>query len=125
MYTLPHIILGIVYVVLGTLAGFFVLRTLNVLYKSPEMLRSQRAIWLPMLVGMLFFALGGFVHLAEHTFWETPETNLLHEVIVVTGLLITTIGVLRYTFLQLEYFRLKAKTIKKIQLQESLEQILS
>lgn len=125
MYILLHIALGILYVVLGMFTGSFALKTLIALYKSPEMLKSQRAIWLPILVGMLFFAIGGVAHLAEHTFWTTPEANLSHEITVVTGLLITTIGVLRYSFLQLEYYRLKARTIKKMQFQESIEQISS
>jgi len=122
MYTLPHLVLGVFYVFLGALGGYFALKTLMALYKSPEMLRSQRGIWLPILIGMVFFTMGGVIHLAEHTFWMAPEANLFHEVVVVTGFSIITVGVLRYSSLQLEYHRLRSETIGKVQLQEPMQQ---
>jgi len=71
---------------------------------------------------MVFFTMGGVIHLAEHTFWMAPEADLFHEVVVVTGFSIITVGVLRYSSLQLEYHRLRSETIGKVQLQEPMQQ---
>jgi len=121
MYTLPHLVLGVFYLFLGALGGSFALKTLMALHKSPEMWRSQRGIWLPILIGMVFFAIGGVIHFGEHSFWMAPEADLLHEIVIVMGFSLFTVGVLRYSYLQLEYYRLKCEAIGKIQLPEPIQ----
>jgi len=117
MYELYHQILGVIYVFLGTLGGFFALRTLIMLYKSSEMLKTQKGIWLPILISMLFFTIGGVLHIAEHSFYPSPETDLLHEVVIVTGLFIFTVSVLKYSQLQRNYYRFKQKVSARVQLE--------
>ena len=121
LYDLPHIVVGIVYLLFGALGGFYALRTLIMLYKSPEMLRTQQRIWLPILVGIVFFTVGGFLHIAEHSSYGSPEIELLHEIFVVMGLAAFVIGVLRYSQLQMNYYSLKREGLKRVQFEEPLQ----
>lgn len=112
MLDIPHIAIGIVYLISGTIGGIYALRTLKTLHNSPE-LKTQRGIWLPILVGTMFFAFGGVLHIAEHAILEGYEIGLLHEIFVVTGLSSFVVGVLRYSKTQLEYVYLKTKVLEE------------
>ena len=110
MVDISHIPTGVVYLFFGTMGGIYALRTLNTLRKSPE-LKTQVGIWLPILVGTMFFAAGGFVHIFEHTLFEGFEVELLNEALIVIGLSSIVIGVMRYSKLQIEYVHLKTKVL--------------
>lgn len=116
MLDLPHIAIGIVYLFFGTIGGIYALRTLNMLRSSPE-LRVQRGIWLPILMGTIFFAVAGFLHIAEHTFYEGYEIELLHEVFVVTGVSSFVVGVFQYSKMQISYVHLKTKVLEEAQVE--------
>ena len=115
MVDIPHIATGVVYLFFGSLGGIFALRTLNTLHKSPE-LKTQLGIWLPILVGTIFFAGGGFFHISEH-FFEGFEVELLHEIFLVIGLSSFVVGVVRYSKVQMEYVHLKTKILEEAQVE--------
>ena len=121
MYELLHIVGGVVYLVFGGLGSFYSLKTLAVLYRSPELLKTQRRLWLPILIGTLFFAIGGILHLADHTLYPDPLTDLLHEIAIIIGVSFFTVGVLRYSQLQRGYYTLKHEGLKQIRLEEQLQ----
>lgn len=114
-YQLLHLVAGVVYIFFGVLGGFYALRALIVLYKSPEMLKTQRKIWLPVLIGATFFTIGGILHLAEHSFYPSPEIDLLHEIVVIIGLSFFVAGILQYSQLQINYYKLKREGLRRIQ----------
>ena len=121
MYELLHIVGGVVYLVFGGLGSFYSLKTLAVLYRSPELLKTQRRLWLPILIGTLFFAISGILHLADHTLYPDPLTDLLHEIAIIIGVSFFTVGVLRYSQLQRGYYTLKHEGLKQIRLEEQLQ----
>jgi spore maturation protein SpmA len=85
------------------------------------MLKTQRTIWLPILVGVVFFTVGGFLHIVEHSFYESAEIALLHEISVVAGLSAFVIGVLHYSQMQTDYHKLKSKVLARVQFEETLQ----
>jgi len=114
LYELWHLIVGVVYIFFGVLGGFYALRALIVLYKSPEMLKTQRNLWLPILIGAMLFTTGGILHLAEHSFYPSPEIDLLHEIVVVMGVSFFIVSVMRYSQSQIDYYKLKREGLKRI-----------
>jgi heme/copper-type cytochrome/quinol oxidase subunit 3 len=110
-----HLAAGVVYIFFGLLGGFYALKTLIILYKSPEMLKTQRKIWLPILIGALFFTIGGILHLAEHSFYQSPEVDLLHEIVIIMGLSFFIASILQYSHLQINYYKLKREGLKRVQ----------
>ena len=121
MYEIEHLTLGVIYLLFGTLGGFYSLKTLNWLRKSPEMLKTQRGIWLPILIGTIFFSIGGLLHIAEHSFLESAEIGLLHEIFIVAGLSAFVMGVLRYSQMQGDYYAMKNEGLKIVQSEEMLQ----
>jgi hypothetical protein len=78
------------------------------------MLKTQYRLWLPILVGTTLFTIGGLLHIAEHTFWQSPEANLTHEIVIVIGFSFFVLSVSRYFRLQEDYYRLKSEALKKL-----------
>jgi len=117
-YEWLHTIVGLINVLFGVLGGFYALKALMTLYRSPEMLRTQRAIWLPILIGGAFFTFSGPLHFAEHgifsRFFSVSDVILLRDVLTLIGFSFIVIGVIRYSRLQLEYYRLKWEALQKI-----------
>ena len=120
MYESVHIIGGVVYLVFGSLGSYYALKTLTILHKSPE-LSAQRGLWLPILISTLFFAVGGVVHLADHTLYPDPLMDVLFEIVIIIGVSVFTLGVLRYSQLQKEYYTLKNAGLKQIRVKEPLQ----
>jgi len=116
-----HIIGGVVYLVLGGLGSFYALKTLTILHKSPELLKTQRVLWLPILISTLFFAVSGILHLADHTLYPDPLTDLLYEIATIIGVSVFTVAVLRYSHMQIEYYSLKQNGLKQIHIEEQLQ----
>jgi uncharacterized membrane protein YccC len=79
------------------------------------MLKTQRKIWLPILIGATFFTTGGILHLAEHSFYPGPLIDLLYDTVIAAGVLFYVLGILQYAMLQIEYYTLKQKALKRIQ----------
>ena len=121
MYESVHIIGGVVYLVFGGLGSYYVLKTLTILHKSPELSKTQRRLWLPILISTLFFAVGGVVHLADHTLYPDPLMEVLFEIVIITGVSFFTVSVLRYSQLQIEYYTLKNAGLKQIRVEEPLQ----
>ena len=121
MYELLHIIGGVVYLVFGGLGSYYVLKTLTILHKSPELSKTQRRLWLPILISTLFFAVGGVVHLADHLLYPDPLMDVLFEIVIIIGVSFFTVGVLRYSRLQIEYYTLKNAGLKQIRVEEPLQ----
>ena len=121
LYELVHIVGGVVYLVFGGLGSFYALKTLAILYRSPELLKTQQRLWLPILTGTLFFAVSGILHLADHTLYPDPLTDLLYEIATIIGFSFFTVGVLRYSQLQRGYYTLKHEGLKQIRLEEQLQ----
>ena len=121
MYESLHIIGGVVYLVLGGLGSFYALKTLTILHKSPELLKTQRVLWLPILISTLFFAVSGILHLADHTLYPDPLTDLLYEIATIIGVSVFTVAVLRYSHMQIEYYSLKQNGLKQIHIEEQLQ----
>lgn len=121
LYELVHIVGGVVYLVFGGLGSFYALKTLAILYRSPELLKTQQRLWLPILIGTLFFAVSGILHLADHTLYPDPLTDLLYEIATIIGVSVFTVGVLRYSRLQREYYTLKQDGLKQIHIEEQLQ----
>ena len=120
LYESIHVFSGIVYVIFGGLGSFYALKTLAVLYKSPELWKSQARIWFPILIGTFFFAVGGVSHLAEH-FFEDPITDLVYDIATIIGVSFFTIGILRYAQLQRGYYALKNQGLMQIHAEEPLQ----
>ena len=113
MYELVHIVAGLIDLSFGVFLSYHALRALMVLHENPEVLKTQRKIWLPILVGMIFVAISGLFHLVDHTFYSDPLTELLHEVALVAGLPFLAVAVFRYSQMQTEYNRMKREAVKK------------
>lgn len=113
-YELVHLAVAILFIVFGSVGGFYALRTLSVLYKSPE-IKSQRKIWLPMLTATVFFSVGGFFHFADHTFYPAPEADLLYDIFIIIGFVLGITGLLQYAKLQIAYNKLKNAGLKNTQ----------
>jgi len=99
---------------IGVLGGIYALRTLKLLYRNPEMLKSQRIIWVPILIAGGFFTLSGALHLVEHFFSLIPELNLLSEFFLLLGLSLLALSIFRYWRLQKEYDETKQEGLRKI-----------
>lgn len=113
MYELVHIVAGIIDMLIGVFMSYHALRALMVLHENPEVLKTQRKIWLPILIGTMFFAVSGLFHLVDHTFYSDPLTELLHEIALVAGLPFLAVAVFRYSRMQTEYNRMKREAVKK------------
>jgi heme/copper-type cytochrome/quinol oxidase subunit 3 len=113
VYELAHIAAGLIDLSFGVFLSYYALRALVALHESPEMLKTQRKIWLPILIGMIFLAISGLFHLVDHTFYSNPLTELLHEVALVAGLPFLAVAVFRYSRMQTEYNRMKREAVKK------------
>ena len=113
MYELVHIVAGLIDLSFGVFLSYHALRALMVLHENPEVLKTQRKIWLPILVGMIFVAISGLFHLVDHTFYSDPLTELLHEVALVAGLPFLAVAVFRYSRMQTEFNRMKREAVKK------------
>jgi len=109
-----HLVLGVINVFFGVLGGFYALRALVVLYRNPEMLKTQRIIWLPILIGGAFFTGSGLLYFAEHVYFSRSEMELLHEIFTAIGFSSFVIGVVKYSRLQIEYYMLKREALRKI-----------
>ena len=121
LYELVHIVGGVVYLVFGSLGSFYALKTLAILYRSPELLKTQQRLWLPILTGTLFFAASGILHLADHTLYPDPLTDVLYEIATTIGVSFFTVGILCYSKLQREYYALKQDGLKQIHIEEPLQ----
>ena len=113
MYELVHIVAGLIDFSFGVFLSYHALRALMVLHENPEVLKTQRKIWLPILIGMIFVAISGLFHLVDHTFYSDPLTELLHEVALVAGLPFLAVAVFRYSRMQTEFNRMKREAVKK------------
>jgi len=113
VYELVHIVAGLIDFSFGVFLSYHALRALMALHESPEVLKTQRKIWLPILIGMILVAISGLFHLVDHTFYSDPLTELLHEVTLVAGLPFLAVAVFRYSRMQTEYNRMKREAVKK------------
>lgn len=104
----------ILYIVFGVSGGFYALRTLKLLYGNPEMLRTQRRIWVPILVAGGFFSVGGILHTAEHFFYS-PDINLVSEFFIIAGLFLFVLSIFRYWSLQKAYDATKHDGLRKVE----------
>jgi hypothetical protein len=109
---------GAVDVVFGVLGGFYVLRALMALHHSPEMWKTQRNIWLPILIGGVFFIVSGLLHFSEHSYFSGFssgfEMDLLRDVFNTVGFSLVTVGVIRDSQLQIKYYKLKREALQRI-----------
>jgi len=121
LYESLHIIGGVIYLVFGSLGSYYALKTLTILHKSPELSKTQRRLWLPILISTLLFAVGGVVHLADHLLYPDPLMDMLFEIVVIMGVSFFTVSVLRYSQLQIEYYTLKNAGLKQIRVEEPLQ----
>jgi hypothetical protein len=121
LYESLHIIGGVVYLVFGGLGSFYALKTLTILHKSPELSKTQRVLWLPILISTLLFAVGGVVHLADHLLYPDPLMDVLFEIVIIIGISVFTVSVIRYSQLQIKYDTLKNAGLKQIRVEEPLQ----
>lgn len=96
MYEEIHIVIGMIHIVSGGLAGYHAIMALKTIRDNPETLQNQKVIWMPILIGAAMFPIGGILHIATHLL-QSPELDLLHEITLVIGILFFTIGVLQYS----------------------------
>jgi len=115
LYEVWHVIVGVIDLSFSVFLSYCALRALMALYRNPEMLSSQRKIWLPILTAAIFLALASLFHLADHTFYPNPAADLLHEIALVIGLPFFVISIFRYSRMQTEYDRLKHEAAKKVE----------
>jgi len=113
VYELVHIAAGLIDLSFGVFLSYYALRALMALHESPEVLKTQRKIWLPILIGMIFLAVSGLFHLVDHTFYESPLTELLHEISLVAALPFLAISIFRYSQMQTGYNRMKREAVRK------------
>jgi len=121
LYESLHIISGVIYLVFGGVGSYCALKTLTILYKSPELSKTQLRLWLPILISTLFFAVGGIVHLADHLLYPDPLMDVLFEIVIIMGVSFFTVSILRYSHMQKEYYTLKNVGLKQIQVEEPLQ----
>ena len=101
------------FLIFGVLGSFYAIRALIVLRKSPEVFRLQRKFWLPILAGTVFFSVGGVLHLVEHFIYPGQEMGLLEDIFISIGVLVSVIGIIRYSQSQIEYYRIKREGLEK------------
>lgn len=99
-----HLSIGVIHVLAGVIGSFIALKTLNTMAKRPEMFEIQRKFWLPILIGALFFSVGGVFHLLEH-FVHGVMMAFLHDLVDVLAVFWITLGIFRYS--QLPIFKIK------------------
>lgn len=113
-----HAVVGVVELFFGVLGGFYALKALMVLHRSPEVLKAQRDIWLPILIGGAFFTVSGPLHFAEHgiysNFFPISDIVLLRDILTLTGFAFVVLGVIRYSQMQIDYYKLKQEGLQKI-----------
>jgi len=114
-YEILHLFETALLTLIGVLGGIYAFRTLKLLYANPEMLKSQRKIWIPILIAGAFFAASGFFHLAEHIFSSISETNLLSEYFLIIGLALLVLSIFRYWRFQKDYNETKHEGLREIQ----------
>jgi len=83
------------------------------LYENHEVLKSQRIIWVPILVAGGFLSASGIFHLSEH-FFSIPELNLVSELALLAGLSFLALSIFRYWRLQKDYNETKQVALRKI-----------
>jgi hypothetical protein len=86
------------------------------------MLRTQQSIWIPVLLGGGVFTISGIFYFTEHSHFTSlnpsPEIDLLRNVTCLAGFLLLNIGIIRYSQLQIEYYKLKRNALRKIPKEE-------
>ena len=113
-YDLLHLIMSAIFSFVAIFGGIYALRTLKMLYGTPEVLKSQRKIWVPILVAGSFFLTSGIFHITEQIFSPIPEMNLVAELSFIAGLSLLALGIFRYWRLQKEYNETKHRALRKI-----------
>jgi hypothetical protein len=107
-FELAHLLAGAVHTFFAFFWGIYAIRSLRLLHGTPEVLKTQRCIWMPILIGGIFFTIGGILHFAEHIalFVYQPFeeiSDLLYDIFIVIGYTLLTVSVFRYWRLQKEY----------------------
>jgi uncharacterized membrane protein len=110
-----HLIVSAIFSFVAIFGGIYVFRTLKMLYSTPEVLESQRPIWVPILVGGGFFTVSGIFHLIEHFIPSGPELDLVSEFFLLVGLSLLALSIFRYWRLQREYNEIKHGALRKVQ----------
>lgn len=113
-----HFAVGFSNVALGVLATWYVFRAFQVLFKNPEMLSSQRRLWVPILVGGCFFVVSGVFHFVGHSVlagsFSNLETCLLGEFFAAIGLSFLPVSLMRYAELQTRYHKIRREAVQRI-----------
>lgn len=113
-YELLHLLVTALFTSFAVFGGIYAIRTLMLLSGSPEMFKTQRKIWLPILIGSGFFILAGVFHFSEDVFQRSLEMPLLHHVFEVMGYSFIAFGIYRYWRLQKTYHQIKQEALRKI-----------
>ena len=121
MLEVLHVIDGLIHAVAAGFVCFYVIKAFRVLSKNPEMLKTQKKIWLPLLAGTLFFAAGGLFHFVNHLFFSNPEIDLSYDIVTLMGFLFLAVGIVQYSRLQIDYDKLKWAVAAKIHIEQSEE----
>lgn len=59
-----------------------------------------------------FFTVSGALHFAEHGVSSSFDVVILRDILTVIGFSFIVIGVIRYSWLQIEYYKLKREVIQ-------------
>lgn len=100
----------------GFIGGIYALKALALLHGNPEMMKTQREIWFPILTAGGLIMVASLAHVSEH-FVEpsfSDVTNLFSEVFILIGHAFLVLGIYRYWRLQAEYNQLKSETQRKV-----------
>ena len=116
IYTAVDLLLDGVAIAVAAVGGTYAIRTLLLLERNQEVLRTQRRIWLPILYAAGFLALDRVLHLSADlvpSAIPADALDFIQVLLLIASLSLLSLGVYRYWKVQKEYdtekFRVRAK----------------
>ena len=116
IYTAVDLLLDGVAIAVAAVGGTYAIRTLLLLERNQEVLKTQHRIWLPVLYAAGFLALDRVLHLSADlvpSAIPADALDFIQVLLLIASLSLLSLGVYRYWRVQKEYdtekFRVRAK----------------
>lgn len=105
-YAAVDLLLDGVAIAVAAVGGTYAIRTLLLLERNQEVLRTQRRIWLPILYAAGFLALDRVLHLSADlvpSVIPSDALDFIQVLLLIASLSLLSLGVYRYWKVQKEY----------------------